>query len=148
MAHDFKRQPERQDGPIEQSMARVIQRLHAEIDERERRFLRKVVDVGNPEEATNNDCGRGVNQVLHVVITEQGTDEAIFMNGKLIVSADPDVGDVFGVRQTGKALAEFFDLPLVRCEWPAHSDWQWDEVAEDLKREGLLHAGPEEGESK
>lgn len=83
-----------------------------------------------------------VHQILHVVVTDNGADEAIFMDGCLIVSAEPDFGDVLAVRQTGKALAEFFGLRLVRCEWPAHSDWQWDEVAHDLKKEGLMHRQP------
>lgn len=79
-------------------------------------------------------------KLLEVVIVNHGCDHALYLNDKLIMSVDPDFGDPLAPLEQAKVnLSDFFKTPVTRIEWPPESDsWNWDEVTESLRDEGII----------
>lgn len=91
---------------------------------------------------THPNTARAV-QVALVEITRHGSDLALFLDGYYIISADPGAGDpVAVVEAVGEGLAQYHGVDLERIEYPAHEDWQWHEIENDLKARRCLVSLP------
>jgi hypothetical protein len=68
------------------------------------------------------------------MITENGSDHGLFLNGKSIITADPSGGDdTAQVQEMGESLAIALGTELKRVEFPCKSDsWNWGDVAAEL----------------
>jgi hypothetical protein len=69
-----------------------------------------------------------------VDVCQNGSDRALFKDGKLILSADPSCGDdVDVVIEVGENLALIDSLPLSRYDYFPSSGWCWDDIMGGLK---------------
>jgi hypothetical protein len=68
------------------------------------------------------------------MITENGNDHGLFLNGKSIITADPSAGDDTAQVQTiGESLAGALGTELKLVHFPCKSDsWTWDDVSAEL----------------
>lgn len=77
--------------------------------------------------------------VALVSITQNGSDQAVFLNGEFISCADPSAGDTTGiVEQAANNLAKLFKVDVVEIEHAASEDWDWNQVSEQLRASGCL----------
>jgi len=78
-------------------------------------------------------------QVVLIEVIENGSDVALFLDGDYIISADPGAGDdVSQVLNMAKGLAAHFMVDLVKHEYKAAEDWQWNEVQQDLINKEII----------
>lgn len=68
-----------------------------------------------------------------VGIKKNGADVALFLDGELILSADPSAGDdVRVVHQLANRLTHHYMVKLNVIEHMPEADWNWDEVKYEL----------------
>lgn len=83
-------------------------------------------------------------QIALITITGAETDQAVYLNGILIMSADPVAGDDLSlIEDTAQQLAAACDTPIQRCDYPisvTNTEWNWQEVTIDLINAGKLAA--------
>ena len=85
-----------------------------------------------------------INDVAVVRITENGGDCAAFLNGRLVISADPgDAERMLVVDEVAEGLAESHGVPVRTIEHRADDDWQWGEIVDVLLSSGQLNDEPE-----
>ena len=82
-------------------------------------------------------------QIALIELTNYGSDTAVFVNGEYLFSADPANPEIAETVVTvAENLALIHDVELKRIAHPAHAEWQWTEIQEDLRASGELRAGP------
>jgi hypothetical protein len=73
--------------------------------------------------------GSDVSVVL-VNIVQNGSDRGVFVNGKLVLSADPSCGeDVKVVSKLSSNLVVALGASFKKMDVSAAEDWTWDDVA-------------------
>jgi len=79
------------------------------------------------------------NQIALLKITKNGSDEAVFLNGKKILSADPAIGEPIEMVQTvANSLSEIHGVPIKHIQHSPEEDWDWELVAGDLIKSGKI----------
>lgn len=77
--------------------------------------------------------------VTIVKIIENGSDEAVYVDDMLILTADPGCGDSLEpISAVAYGLANLFRCKVQTVEHEAHEDWQWDEVGTQLVASGKI----------
>lgn len=77
------------------------------------------------------------NQVAFIKITKNGSDQAVYLNGKYVVSADPGCGDqVEMIGVVAQSLANIFGVNIDFFNVEAEEDWSWDEIEGYLRLDG------------
>ncbi len=79
-------------------------------------------------------------QLAHVSITKFGADSAVILNGKLIIIADPQIGDDadLSVRMADN-LAQALGVEVENVEYaPNVIDWTWEGVIDALVNDNIL----------
>ena len=72
--------------------------------------------------------------VALVSITQNGTDQAVFLNGEFIACGDPSAGETTAiVEQAANNLAKLFKVDVAEIEHAASEDWDWNQVSEQLR---------------
>lgn len=72
-------------------------------------------------------------QLTIVKIIENGSDEAVTLNGNIILTCDPSCGDdVDQIKDVANNLAETLNVSIEYIEHSPEVDWDWDEVIKDL----------------
>lgn len=76
-----------------------------------------------------------MNKVVLVSIDGFGSDVAVFLDGKYIVSADPGAGhDISQVEAVAAGLASCLGVDLIKLKHrPQNDEWQWSEVQAELR---------------
>lgn len=81
-------------------------------------------------------------QVALIKITEHGNDLAVYLNGEYIISADPGCGDDPSmVEQVAESLAILNGVDVTHIDYPAHEEWQWNDIQADLQDRDHLVGG-------
>lgn len=73
---------------------------------------------------------RGRVSVVLINIVQNGSDRGVFVNGKLVLSADPSCGeDVTCVSRLSESLALALEAGFKEMNVCAKEDWTWDDIA-------------------
>ena len=73
------------------------------------------------------------NRLTLIHITSHGSDVCLLVNGKIIITADPQNNEpVSVVENTAINLASSLDCELQIIKVPGTSDWTWDDVVKDV----------------
>lgn len=68
-------------------------------------------------------------RIVLVNIVQNGSDRGVFVNGKLVLSADPSCGDDTSVVATlAETLTNVLNADLKEIDVPAHEDWTWNDI--------------------
>lgn len=68
-------------------------------------------------------------RVVLVNIVQNGSDRGVFVNEKLVLSADPSCGDDASVVATlAENLTNILNADLKEIDVHAHEDWTWDDI--------------------
>ena len=80
--------------------------------------------------------------LLIVQITNHGSDVGFYLDGKLILCADPSCGDdTSTVRQVAAKTAQALEQELILTDYAPQEDWSWDDLDELVnKRDPALFA--------
>ncbi len=78
-------------------------------------------------------------QLSIIQITNNGSDEAVVLNGNIICTADPTCSDSLElISAVANNLQSTLQTPLSYIEVSPDEDWQWEDVIQNLKTENKL----------
>lgn len=78
-------------------------------------------------------------QLAIIKITKDGSDEAVVLNGNIILTADPGCGDSLeNIEEVADNLAATLQINIHRIQVAPALDWTWEEIIEDLKADNSL----------
>jgi hypothetical protein len=80
-----------------------------------------------------------IDQIAMVSIMENGADYACFVNGKYVISIDPDFDEPSSiVTDLADNLSSLSNTKIVEIEHHPNEGWNWTEVENNLKQQGSL----------
>lgn len=120
----------------QESRGEETETISSEDTEREAEHLFALHNGELPQEDV-----KPVNQVALISVTQNGSDEAVLLNGKTVLTADPTCGDSLEtVSEVALQLAFIHEVEVVRLEVAPEANWCWDGVIRKLKSQAKLVA--------
>lgn len=90
-------------------------------------------------------------QLAIIKITQNGSDEAVVLNGNIILTADPSTSDstadpsisdsTANIHTVSQNLAEALGTPIKYINHAGEDEWSWDGVLSHLIGEGVINSG-------